>query len=325
MVAAEDVGHEIRAVSLQLRGRTHGLIRRPNRPAQVARGLNGLRLDVEHAVRVGRLRIGGQIRGPRIPRRSTRLEVLIVQEEPAEHLGKRRVEHEPITRNERVRCLMRRRAKRAPELLACLLLRRFFLRVGRRVACIAPLVVGAELVLEFVRGVQLVVEFDLLVLEDGLIVRQAILHIFEVGKRDGVGANQQRSSPLCIGIPHALGSRAIEEVDHTRVDGLFVHRRPPPQPVLHDRPAVLTRNVVDLLDRRARQEARCALCELRFGHVVVLHLVVFERAHHRSLEHVAAALGDQVDRQTRRLHRHVAAAVGHRDLVERIEIEVGRR
>ena len=117
----------------------------------------------------------------------------------------------------------------------------------------------------------------------------------------------------------------VEEVDDAGVDVLLVGRRPEPEPVLHDRPAVLDRVDRDLLDRVAREEAVRPGVEQLVRHVVALHRVVLERRDRRALEHVAAALGHQVDRETRRLHGDVAAAGGHLDLLERVEVEVRRR
>ena len=75
------------------------------------------------------------------------------------------------------------------------LLRGRFLRRGRAgAAAVAVLVVAREQVLELVRRVQLVVELPLHVLDDRLVVAQAVLDVIElvVGDRAGERAGLLR-------------------------------------------------------------------------------------------------------------------------------------
>src|SRR5687768_5655345 len=80
VVAAQRVGQEIRAVSLEFGRRTDRLVRCAKRTALVAGGLDRLWLDVEHAVRLGRLRVGGKLLRSCIPRgAAVALRVLVIQ------------------------------------------------------------------------------------------------------------------------------------------------------------------------------------------------------------------------------------------------------
>ena len=196
--------------------------------------------------------------------------------------------------------------------------------VGRaRITAVAVLVVALEEILDLVGGIQLIVDLPQQVLDRRLVVVEAARDLIEVvvGDRTGQVASLLRGHE--VGAELALAG--VEEVDDADVDVLVVRRGPEPELVLHDGPAVLDRVDGDLLDRRARQEAvRPGGEELR-RHVAGLHAVVLVRGHRRALEHVAAALGHEVDGQAARLHGDVAAAVADLNLLERIEVEVGRR
>src|SRR5206468_299667 len=70
------------------------------------------------------------------------------------------------------------------------------------------------------------------------------------------------------------------------------------------------------------QEAVRAESEEPWRDVVRLCVMVFVRPVERALEHVAAALRDEIDEEPRRLHGDVAPAVGDLDLFKRVEVEI---
>src|SRR4029079_19344787 len=325
VIAPERVRQEVGAVRLHVPGRAHRLVGADERAAVGAGRAVVQRLDVPEAVprRAGARRVVRRVGLVRdVAAVTAGVAILEVEEEAAADVGRLVVEHQLFRRDPRVLDLVRRVGE-APRRVAELRLRLFRLRRRVGAAVVPDLVVAEEDVTELVGPGQLVVHLALDVLDDRLVFSQALLHLAQVGEGDRAGqlALLLRRDQILAERPQ----RRVEEVGHADVDVLAVHRAPVPQLVLHDRPARFDRPGRDLLQRVAGEEAVGAGGEQFLLDVVGLHLVVLERPVERALEHVAAALGHEVDRQAGRLHRDVAAAGGHLDLIERVEVEVDRR
>ena len=139
------------------------------------------------------------------------------------------VEHQLVAGDVGVRQRVRRLRDAVP-VVAELPVGRFLGGRGAGAAAVLDLVVALEQVLELVRGVQRVVQLAADVIDDRLVVVEAVPHAVEIVVGDRAG---QRAEALRVGVRGALRALArIVVVQDGGVDVLVIGVAPEPQLVL---------------------------------------------------------------------------------------------